>query len=33
VLHAELFPRFLYPAVLVLLLEIALSLTRFRRLP
>ena len=33
VLYAELFPRFLFPALLVLLLEIALSLTRFRRLP
>lgn len=33
VLHAELFPRFLYPALLVLLLELVLTLTRFRRLP
>jgi Ca-activated chloride channel family protein len=33
VLYAELFPRFLYPALLVLLLEIVLTLTRFRRLP
>ena len=33
VLYAELFPRFLLPALLVLLLEIALRLTRFRRLP
>jgi Ca-activated chloride channel homolog len=33
VLYAELFTRFLYPALLVLLLEIVLTLTRFRRLP
>ena len=33
VLYAELFPRFLLPALLLLLLEIALRLTRLRRLP
>ena len=33
VLYAELFPRFLFPALLVLMLEIVLTLTRFRRLP
>jgi Ca-activated chloride channel family protein len=33
VLYAELFPRFLLPAFAVLLLEIALRLTRLRRLP
>jgi hypothetical protein len=33
VLYAELFPRFLAPALLVLLLEILLRLTRLRRLP
>ena len=33
VLYSELFPRFLLPAVLLLLLEMALRLTRFRRLP
>jgi Ca-activated chloride channel family protein len=33
VLYAELFPRFLFPAVAVLLLELLLRLTRLRRLP
>jgi Ca-activated chloride channel family protein len=33
ILYAELFPRFLLPAVFVLLLELALRLTRLRRLP
>jgi Ca-activated chloride channel homolog len=33
VLRAELFPRFLWPAVVVLLLETLLRLGRFRRLP
>jgi Ca-activated chloride channel homolog len=33
VLYAELFPKFLLPAFLVLLLEIALRLSRLRRLP
>jgi Ca-activated chloride channel family protein len=33
ILYAELYPRFLWPALLVLLLEIALRLSRLRRLP
>jgi Ca-activated chloride channel family protein len=33
ILYAELFPRVLWPAFLVLLLEIALRLSRLRRLP
>jgi Ca-activated chloride channel family protein len=33
VLYAELFPRFLVPALVMLLLEILLRLTRLRRLP
>jgi Ca-activated chloride channel family protein len=33
VLYAELYPRFLWPAFLVLLLELALRLGRLRRLP
>jgi Ca-activated chloride channel family protein len=33
VLYAELYPRFLLPGFVVLLLEILLRLTRFRRLP
>jgi hypothetical protein len=33
VLYAELFPRFLFPAAVALLLEILLRLTRLRRLP
>lgn len=33
VLYAELYPRFLFPAYFVLLLEILLRLTRLRRLP
>jgi Ca-activated chloride channel family protein len=33
VLYAELYPRFLLPAFVVLLLELALRLTRLRRLP
>ncbi len=33
VLYAELYPRFLWPAFAVLLLEIALRLSRLRRLP
>jgi Ca-activated chloride channel family protein len=33
VLHTELYPRFLAPAFVLLLLEIALRLTRLRRLP
>ncbi|HEY0707375.1 MAG TPA: VWA domain-containing protein, partial [Polyangia bacterium] len=33
VLYAELFPRFLVPAVILLLLETLLRLTRLRRLP
>jgi Ca-activated chloride channel family protein len=33
VLYAELYPRFLFPALLALLIEIALRLTRLRRLP
>jgi Ca-activated chloride channel family protein len=33
VLYAELYPRFLWPAFMVLLLEIALRLSRLRRLP
>jgi Ca-activated chloride channel family protein len=33
VLYAELYPRFLWPAFGLLLLELALRLTRFRRLP
>src|SRR5262249_41060969 len=31
--HAEVFPRFLWPAFLLALLEAALSLTRFRKFP
>lgn len=33
ILYAELYPRFLFPAFLVLLLEVALRLSRLRRLP
>ncbi len=33
ILFTELYPRFLFPAFLILLLEIALRITRFRRLP
>ncbi len=33
VLYAELYPRFVLPAFLILLVEILLRLTRFRRLP
>ena len=33
ILYAELYPRFVWPAFLLLLLEIALRLTRLRRLP
>lgn len=33
VLYAELYPRFLWPALLAFLLELALRLTRWRRLP
>jgi Ca-activated chloride channel family protein len=33
VLYAELYPRFLWPAFAALLLEIALRLSRLRRLP
>jgi Ca-activated chloride channel family protein len=33
ILYAELYPRFLWPALVVLLLEIALAVSRLRRLP